>query len=411
MNYNMLQEAMEQVADEQQIDALSVYRAFEQIEDGRHKRGVRYSSALILTLIVLAKLAGMTSLAGIAEWVRLRAGWLNEVLPNPRESFPCAATYSNVVRAVDAQQVRQVMNDLLTRVGAMKRCADNVRREDKPAEREKHVHVALDGKTLRGTLGHTASDQQKMHQLALYETQTGVLLKEQVTGEKQNELSIVSQFLTPLLVQGRIISADALHTQCAFCWQVRRWEGDYVLIVKGNQPSLHDDLKLFFREPPADCRDWRSARTVDKGHGRLEIRELVASTELNDFLAGQWAGVAQVFRLTRIVKEDGKTRTEVVYGITSLSPTEASPERLLALVREHWAIENRLHWRRDVTLREDHSQVRKGDAPRVLALLNSFLLAVLDFLGVSNVPKQMRIFDAQPLSAVRLLLGSLLTFK
>src|SRR5438874_1875209 len=411
MNYNTLQEVMEQVADEQQIDALSVYRAFEQIEDGRHKRGVRYSSALILTLIVLAKLAGMTSLAGIAEWVRLRADWLNEVLPNPRESFPCAATYSNVVRALDAQQVRQVMNDLLTRVGALKRGADNASREDKAAEREKHVHVALDGKTLRGTLGHTASDQQKMHQVALYETQTGVLLKEQVTGEKQNELSIVAQFLTPLLVQGRIISADALHTQCAFCWQVRRWEGDYVLIVKGNQPSLHDDLELFFREPPADCRDWRTARTVDKGHGRLEIRELVVSTELNDFLAGQWAGVAQVFRLTRIVKEDGKTRTEVVYGITSLSPTLASPQRLLQLVREHWAIENRLHWRRDVTLREDHSQVRKGDAPRILALLNSFLLAVLDFVDVSNVPKQMRVFDAQPLLAVRLLLGSLLTFK
>ena len=73
--------------------------------------------------------------------------------------------------------------------------------------------------------------------------------------------------------------------------------------------------------------------------------------------------------------------------------------------------QNRLHWRRDVTLREDYSQVRKGDAPRVLALLNSFLLAVLDFLGVSNVPKQMRIFDAQPVLAVRLLLGSLLTFK
>jgi hypothetical protein len=75
------------------------------------------------------------------------------------------------------------------------------------------------------------------------------------------------------------------------------------------------------------------------------------------------------------------------------------------------AIENRLHWRRDVTLREDHCQVRKGDAPRVLAVLNSFLLALMDFLGVANVPQQMRFFDAHPLQAVRLLLGSLLTFK
>lgn len=138
------------------------------------------------------------------------------------------------------------------------------------------VHVARDGKTLRCTLGHAGVEQKKMHQVALYETQTRVILKEQVTGEKQNELSIVSQFLTPVLLKGRIISVDALHTQCAFCLRVRRWEADYVLIAKGNQPTLYDDVQLFFREPPADCRDWHTARTVDKGHGRREIRELVA---------------------------------------------------------------------------------------------------------------------------------------
>src|SRR5207245_6166452 len=119
-----LEAAMEPMAGEQQIEALSVYRAFEHIQDGRRKRGVRYSVPLILTLIVIAKLAGMTTLAGIAEWVRLRAAWLSGVLPDTRSSFPCAATYSNVLRAVDAEQVTQVMNDLLTRVGTTKRGAE-----------------------------------------------------------------------------------------------------------------------------------------------------------------------------------------------------------------------------------------------------------------------------------------------
>ncbi len=321
MNYSMLDEAMEQV------------------QDGRHKRGVRYSVALILTLILLGKMAGMTTPQAIAEWVRERAKWLREVLPVTRKSFPCAATYGNVLRAVDAAQVNQVLMQMLTRVAAMQCYGDEPSRLAGQGEREQHVHVALDGKTLRGTLGHEQADQKKMHQLALYETQTGVILKEQVTGEKQNELSIVSQFLTPLLVKGRIISADALQTQRAFCFSVIRWDGDYVLIAKGNQSTLHDDLQLFFTEPPADCQDWRTARSVDKGHGRVEIRELVRTTELNDFLAGQWAGVAQVFRLTRTVIEDGKTRTEVVYGITSLSPSCANAARLLQLVRDHWAIE------------------------------------------------------------------------
>jgi hypothetical protein len=102
---------------------------------------------------------------------------------------------------------------------------------------------------------------------------------------------------------------------------------------------------------------------------------------------------------------------QTIYGLTNLSVKQANAQRLLELVREHWHIENRLHYRRDVTLREDHCQVRKGIAPRVLAVLNSLLLALLDLFGVNNVPSQMRQFEAQPLLAVRLLLGSPLTFK
>jgi predicted transposase YbfD/YdcC len=411
MNYITLAEAMEQVGWDQQIDARSVYRACEHIEDKRQKRGRRYSVALILTLIMLGKLAGMTTLQAIAEWVHLQAGWLRVVLPCSRKTFPCAATYSNVLRAVDAEQVNQIMSQWLCRVEATQRCGEEPSRLAGQPEQEQHRHVALDGKTLRGTLSHEAADQAAMHQVALYETHSGLVLKEAVTGEKQNELSIVSPFLTEMWVKGRIITADALHTQVDLCLHVTRWKGDYILVAKGNQPTLADDLRLFFTEPPVDCQDWRTAETKNKGHGRLEIRALTVTTELNAFLAGRWIGVAQVFRLVRTVQKKGKTHQEVIYGITSLSPAQADAQRLLELIRAHWAIENRLHYRRDVTLREDHCQVRKGTAPRVLAVLNSFLLALLDFLDVPNVPQQMRIFVTQPLLAVRLLLGSLLTFK
>ena len=230
-----------------------------------------------------------------------------------------------------------VLMQSLTRVAATQRCGDEPSRlaGQVPAEQ----HVALDGKTRQSTLGHEALDQRKMHQLALYDTQSGLILKEQVTGEKQSELSIVSAFLTPVLVKGRIISADALHTQHAFCFTVTRWDGDYLLIAKDHQATLADDLRLFFTAPPHDCRDWRTARSVNKGHGRLEIRALVGSHELNAFLGGQWAGVAQVFQVTRTVYEDGQMRREVVSGITSLSPTHTSAVRLLELLRAHWRIE------------------------------------------------------------------------
>ena len=131
-------------------------------------------------------------------------------------------------------------------------------------------------------------------------------------------------------------------------------------------------------EPPPDCRDWRQAHTWNKGHGRLELRELVASTELNEWLAATWPGVGQVFWVQRTTYRQGHWHIQTVYGLTNLSPKQASAARLLEIVRRHWAIENRLHWRRDVTLGEDHCQVRKGVAPQVLAALNSVVLAVFD---------------------------------
>lgn len=412
MHYNTLNAALAPVQHWQEIDALSLYHVLEQLTDERHPRGKRYRLALILSLLILGKLAGMTTLTAIAEWVRWRADWLRQVLPGAREQFPCVATYSNVLRTVDADQVTQVLASWLTRLEAARRCgAEPSRLLAQPAARELHTQVALDGKTLRGTLAHAAPDQRSQHLVSLYETQTGVVLAQQAVPDKGNEISVEAALLTPLLVQGRIVTADAMHTQRTCCADIHRFGGYYVLLAKANQPTLEEDLRLFFSEPPLDCRDWRLAHTCSKGHGRVERRELIASTELNEWLAATWSGVEQVFCIQRTSSRQGQRHTQTVYGITSLSPMQASAARLLELVRRHWTIENRLHWRRDVTLGEDHCQVRKGEAPLVLAALNNVVLALFDFLGVRNVPQQMRRLDAHPAQALRLVLDPLLTIK
>jgi predicted transposase YbfD/YdcC len=382
-----------------ETEILSIYSAMQELKDARHPQGKRYPLALILTYILLAKAAGETSLQGIAEWIRLRGSWLQKALPAVRATFPCAATYSNVLRAADASQVNAVLMALLTRV-----------RATHPLQGEQN-HVALDGKTLRGTQQHQAEDQKKMHQVNLYETRTGVILKEQIVADKESEQSRVEEFFIPLYVKGRVLSADALHTHASVCASITASGGDYVLFAKGNQSTLKDDLHLFFREPPLDCRDWRTAETTNAGHGRVEQRSLIASNDLNDFLAATWPGVGQVFRLRRRFHHSLHCTQQFVYGLTSLTPCKAGPHRLLELIRGHWAIENRLHYRRDVTLKEDASQVRKGSAPRTLAVLNSFLLALFDWLEVSNVPSQMRIFSAHPSQALRLLVGRLERIK
>lgn len=395
MNYSMVSEARELAGWNTESEALSVYQAMQQLTDKRSKHGKRYSLALMLTFILLAKMAGATTLQAIADWVRLRSTWLQEVLPDTRSQFPCVATYSNVLRGVEPAQVTEVLMDLLTRVRAETRAQGEQK------------HVVLDGKTLRGTQQHLADDQKKMHHVNLYEAKTGIIIKEHMVAEKEGEVTRMKEFFTPVFLQGRILSADALYTQKQVCQEVIACGGEYLLFVKQNQPTLHEDLRLFFQDPPRDCLDWRMETQTDKGHGRLTTRFIQASTDLNDFLARDWHEVGQVFCLRRRVEYPLKCTQEYVYGITSLTPKQGDTCGLLELIREHWAIENRLHYRRDVALAEDACQVRKGIAPHTLAVLNSFLLALFDFCGVTNTKQHMRRLEAQPLQAVRLILKSL----
>ena len=395
MNYTMIQETRELAGWNPESEALSIYQALMNLTDTRGKKGKRYSLALVLTCVLLAKMAGETTLQAMTDWIRYRSDWLQQVLPETRATFPCVATYSNVLRSIDPAQVTQVLMDLLTRVRAKTRVD------------EEQMHVVLDGKTLRGTQGHLAEDQKKMHHVNLYEAKTGIVLKEHMVAEKEGEVTQVKAFLTPVLLQGRIISADALYTQRHVCVEVRASRGEYLFFAKGNQPTLQEDVRLFFDEPPLDCLDWRTHSTVEKGHGRITTRHIQVSTELNDFLAHDWYQIGQVFCLRRRVQYPLKCTQEYVYGITSLTPQQADPCRLLALIRDHWTIENRLHYRRDVTLAEDACQVRKGSAPHALAALNSFVLALFDFCQIPNVKQHMRCLDASPLQAARLLLKSL----
>jgi hypothetical protein len=180
--------------------------------------------------------------------------------------------------------------------------------------------------------------------------------------------------------------------------------GFYDIPIKDNHPAVRQDLILFFEDKGIDQSEFHSYKETNKGHGRLETREIWTSTQMNGFFAKDWPGLAQVWMIKRTVKEKGQERVEMVYGLTNLPRKKADAKRLLQLNREHWAIENRLHHRRDVTLGEDASQTRVKGAPEVLAALNGGILAFMDFLGVKNVAKQMRYFCEYPREALQLLL-------
>ncbi len=199
-------------------------------------------------------------------------------------------------------------------------------------------------------------------------------------------------------LRGRIVTADALHCQAAFCRQIVAAGGDYVVIVKENRPQLYADIALLFAEPPPGER-FATARQAGRHGDRTEVRQLWASAALAGYL--RWPGLAQVCRIERIVRRKAGRAREVRYAVTSLA--DASAARLLRLVRGHWRIENRLHYVRDVTMGEDASRVRTGAAPQVLAALRNAVLGLLRQHGWDNIAAALRHYAWQPAAARRLL--------
>lgn len=380
----------------------SLYHALQGLPDPRRGQGKRYSLALLLSLVILAKLAGEQTMSGATEWVRHRGRELAQRFGLRRASMPCQTTYSTVLAKVDGHRLDEIVRAFFVRWEAQSRCGEEPSRLHTPQGQADHAHLALDGKTIRAT----SREPHPVHQLSCYEVATGIVLWHCNVGQKENEISALKPLLTPDWVQGRILTLDAMHTQRALCAQVHRLGGNYILLAKDNQPTLREDIADLFADRRPDRRRWQEAETWDKAHGRLEHRHILCSPDLNDWFGKQWEGIEQVFRLERRVRllKTNEARYEVVYGLSSLSLRQAPPWRMLHLVRAHWAIENRLHHRRDVSLGEDACQTRTGAVPSLLAQLNSTVLSLMDRAGVHNVARQMRYFDAHVEQALALLL-------
>ncbi len=225
--------------------------------------------------------------------------------------------------------------------------------------------------------------------------------------EHDVELLVAPRLLHELPLHGAVVIADALYCQRALCEQIVAGGGDYLVIVKGNQPRLHTDIVLLFESPPQETT-FAVAEQRDRHGDRHEVRRVWTSGELFGYL--DWPGARQVGKLERVAHQKGKVRRQVRYFVTSLpepdphaGQTGAGPEQLLRLVRGHWRIENRLHYVRDVSFGEDASQVRSGAAPQVLAALRNAVIGLLRDAGWNNIAAAIRYNAWRPGAALQLL--------
>jgi predicted transposase YbfD/YdcC len=324
----------------------------------------------------------------MAEWGRNYGARLAQAL-GFTHATPCAATLHTIFRRVHRDEVE-------AHLGAW---ADSVVESLPAAPETPEVAMALDGKTLRGSKKQGAPG---THLLSALAHHVGVTLAQHAVDDKTNEITAVETLLGQLVLEGRMVTMDALLTQRHVAQTIVDKGGDYVMIVKDNQPQLHADIELVFALPPAGDRQ-ETARTVDIGHGRIEQRNITTSEALMG--DSDWPGLAQVFALGRhvITQKTTEERVEVVYGVTSLNSERGTPERWLDLVRSQWQIEHKSHWVRDVTFDEDRSQVRGGNIPQVMAALRNTTIGLLRWAGYSNIAAACRRVAAQPDLALTLI--------
>jgi predicted transposase YbfD/YdcC len=364
------------------------------IPDPRRPRGVRHQMTAVLAMAAVAVVCGARSFTAIGEWVAdapqrvleaLGARWHSG---QGRFVAPHEATLRRVIQSFDADLLDEVIGRWLAG-GVPIRC------DDSGVEA-----VAVDGKTLRGA---RRGDGSRVHLFSAIGHRDGVVLAQREIAAKTNEIPELAPALAVVDLTGRVVTADALHTQRETARHLVADRGaDYVFTVKANQPGLLAACQRALSGPAADFTDEHVA--YDRGHGRTEQRTCrVAPVTEESGINFPYA--AQVFRIRRDVGGlDGqRTRKEIAYCITSLSAQHADPARLATLIRGHWSIENRLHWVRDTAYDEDRSQIRTGNGPRVMASLRNLAIGALRRQGHTNIAAGLRWASRDPTRALHIL--------
>src|SRR5262245_31649178 len=262
----------------------SLYAYLAKLTDRRKRRGVRYSLATILVLAVLAKLCGQDKPSGIADWAQQRGRFLIDTLRLKQGRLPHHSTYRRIFeRVLSAEELERTLSEFIRQL----------------PQAGQSVIIVIDGKTLRGTI--TREDPFGLHLLAAYLPGQGLVLMQLVVEQdKENEIVVARQLLQCLDLRNKVVVGDAMHTQREVSLQIVAAGGDYVWGVKDNQPATRQAVEQLFapaqpipgwNNPPTD---FRTARTTNKAHGRLEERSLTASSLLNAYL--DWPGLGQVFK-------------------------------------------------------------------------------------------------------------------
>jgi predicted transposase YbfD/YdcC len=327
---------------------------FSELRDPRVERTREHLLEEILLIAIAAVLSGANSWNEIEHYGKTKREWLKTFLTLPG-GIPSHDTFNRVFAALDAEQFEQGFAAWVASIAKL--TAGEV--------------VAIDGKTLCGT--RQAGKKQLVHMVSAWAGANNLVLGQRKVDEKSNEITAIPKLLAALELSGTVVTIDAMGGQREIAAKIVDKKADYILAVKENQQLLLDDIKDSFKMLTADA----VAEQIDCGHGRVETRRCSVLGDLTLLdKSDDWKGLRSLVRIeaARFHKASGKTEQETRYYISSLPPDAA---RLNQLVRQHWGIENKLHWVLDVAFGEDLSRKRAGNAAQNFSLLNRIALNLL----------------------------------
>ncbi len=348
---------------------------FGEINDLRFRRGIRYKFQPLLVLLFLSKLGGADRPAEIADWVKFRFAELKVLLQLEWARSPHETTWKRFIeKAIDVAEVEKVFGEHLRQMSAEEKDLWN-----------------LDGKVVCSVKSEETDKQ--LHLLALQESEKNLTVTQTALKEGENEISGAKRLLEKTDVKNKIISGDAIFAQKEISKTVVEKGGEYLWKLRANQGKIYEMAKEHFKQ--MRDRYFGQSADIDKGHGRIEERQIITSFRMTGEIEFPYA--AQVFRISKksTVLKTGKVSNQTIYGITSLPVEEYGAVELLDLTRKHWQIENGLHYRRDVTFKEDKVKKKSLSGGQIMAALNNLAIGILRKTGWENIAQARRFYNAQ----------------
>ncbi len=329
---------------------------FGDLADPRTGNAQRHDLLEIVLIALAATLCGAAGCVDMALFGRAKEALLRRFL-RLEGGIPSHDTFSRIFRLLDPVAFEASFGRFVAAFAA---------------EAGNGGVVAVDGKTTRRSFDRQRG-RRPLHLVSAWAVEQRLVLGQQKVAGASNEIEALPELLALLALEGRIVTADAMHCQKATAAAILERGGDYCLALKGNQAALYEDVRLWLDDPATPVDD--TCQTVDGDHGRIETRRAVVAHDVAWLVKRHsFPGLAAVARVTATREIASKTTTATRYYLLS-KPLAAA--RLAEVVRVHWQIENRLHWVLDVVMDEDGSRARKDHAPENLARLRRFVLNLL----------------------------------